>query len=148
MTHHGISDVSAALAGRERASFRPSPGARSATIARLRCARAALVLTQNPAGTLGVETLAKRFHVSGMVQGVGFRFFAAREAERLGLAGYVANLPDGRVEVYAIGNAAQIEALRTQLQRGPRMARVERVTEQDAEILARNAGGFSIERDV
>ena len=82
-----------------------------------------------------------------MVQGVGFRFFAARAAERLGLAGYVANLPDGRVEVYAIGNAAQIEALRTELQRGPRMARVERVTEQDAEILARNTGGFSIERD-
>jgi len=95
-----------------------------------------------------VETLAKRFHVSGTVQGVGFRFFAAGVAERLGLAGYVANLPDGRVEVYAIGNAAQIEALRTQLQRGPRMARVERVTEQDAEILARNADGFSIERDV
>jgi hypothetical protein len=50
-----------------------------------------------------VETQAKRFFVSGMVQGVGFRFFAERTAASLGVGGYVKNLFDGRVEVYAIG---------------------------------------------
>ena len=42
-----------------------------------------------------------RFLVSGRVQGVGFRWFTHREAERLGIAGWARNLPDGRVEVLA-----------------------------------------------
>ena len=69
-----------------------------------------------------VEILAKRFYVSGEVQGVGFRFFAERVAARLDVSGYVKNLFDGRVEVYAIGSAAQLEALKNELRRGPRMA--------------------------
>jgi len=94
-----------------------------------------------------VETLAKRFYVSGAVQGVGFRFFAERAAARLGISGYVKNLFDGRVEVYAIGNAAQLDALKSELRRGPRMAGVEQVNENNAEILTRFSRGFSIERD-
>jgi acylphosphatase len=94
-----------------------------------------------------VDTLAKRFYVSGAVQGVGFRFFAERVAARLGIAGYVKNLFDGRVEVYAIGSAAQLDALKSELRRGPRMAGVEQVNENNAEILTEYSRGFSIQRD-
>ncbi len=90
---------------------------------------------------------AKRFYVSGMVQGVGFRFFAQRAAERLGLAGYVKNLRDGRVEVYAIGQSEPLRALRAELERGPRAASISGVTEEDAEVLPHYASQFSIEHD-
>jgi acylphosphatase len=90
---------------------------------------------------------AKRFYVSGRVQGVGFRFFAERTALCLGVSGYVRNLYDGRVEVYAIGSADRMEALRNALQRGPRMAGVDRVDELDADILREYANVFSIESD-
>jgi acylphosphatase len=88
---------------------------------------------------------ARRFYISGMVQGVGFRFFAQRVAERLGIAGYVKNLPDGRVEVYAIGTEKQLRAMRGELKRGPRAASVDEVGEMDEEILQEYAGGFRIE---
>ena len=94
-----------------------------------------------------VKILAKRFYVSGIVQGVGFRFFAEVAAERLGIAGYVKNMFDGRVEVYAIGNAAQLDGLEKELWRGPRMAGVEKVTQSDAEIMPEYANGFTVERD-
>jgi acylphosphatase len=90
---------------------------------------------------------AKRFFVSGRVQGVGFRFFAERTASSLGVSGYARNLFDGRVEVYAIGGAEQLEALKNALQRGPRMAEVDHLDQQEAEILPQYANGFSIESD-
>ncbi len=93
------------------------------------------------------QAQAKRFYVSGMVQGVGYRFFAQRVADRLGLAGYVKNLRDGRVEVYAIGSAKQLETLRAELERGPDAAMVSSVVQNDAGILPRYTGGFSIEFD-
>ena len=46
--------------------------------------------------------------VAGRVQGVGFRYFVARSARGLGLSGYVRNLPDGTVEVAAVGNRAAL----------------------------------------
>jgi acylphosphatase len=94
-----------------------------------------------------VETQAKRFYVIGRVQGVGYRFFAERTAANLGIRGYVKNLYDGRVEVYAIGSAEQLDMLQNALRRGPRMAAVERVDEQGAEILREYANLFSIEHD-
>ncbi len=57
--------------------------------------------------------------VSGRVQGVGFRFFAARHARRLGVGGSVRNLPDGRVEIVAEGDRAALEALVAALGDGP-----------------------------
>lgn len=93
------------------------------------------------------QTQAKRFTVSGSVQGVGFRFFAERIAERLGVGGYVRNLRGGRVEVYAIGSREQLRALRAELERGPRAASVAGVAEEDAAVLPRYAGQFSIEHD-
>jgi acylphosphatase len=94
-----------------------------------------------------VETQAKRFFVSGRVQGVGFRFFAERTAATLGVGGYVKNLFDGRVEVYAIGTAEQMESLKVALLRGPRMAAVERVDAEKADVLREYANAFTIERD-
>ena len=93
-----------------------------------------------------VENLAKRFYVSGDVQGVGFRFFAERVAAHLGIAGYVKNLFDGRVEVYAIGSPELLAAMENELRCGPRMARVDHVTGSDAEILDEFSRGFSIDR--
>jgi acylphosphatase len=94
-----------------------------------------------------VETLSKRFFVSGGVQGVGFRFFAERTATSLGVKGYVRNLMDGRVEVYAIGNAKQMDALLSALRSGPRMASVQSVEEFAADFESEYANEFSIEGD-
>src|SRR3984957_4662327 len=65
---------------------------------------------------------AMRMFVSGRVQGVGYRQFVHGVAKRMGVAGYVRNLADGRVEVYAIGSDAQLRALLAELRRGPRHA--------------------------
>lgn len=84
-----------------------------------------------------------RVKVQGLVQGVGFRFSTAREAERLGLDGWVKNLLDGTVEAEIVGEESVVESMLTWLQDGPRTASVDRV-----EILERGegeaGGGFRI----
>ena len=87
---------------------------------------------------------AKKFLVSGIVQGVGFRYFTQDAAERLYLGGYVRNLPDARVEVYAIGTPDQLAKLRAALERGPRFASVSGVQEEDAAIDPQYAKEFTI----
>lgn len=76
------------------------------------------------------EPARRRVHalVSGRVQGVGFRFFVVRQAQRLGLAGWVRNLPDGRVEFEAEGPAGSVDALVHAVQTGPPQAQVTDVT--------------------
>jgi len=96
---------------------------------------------------VGGETSAKRYYVSGIVQGVGYRYFAQRMATRLGISGYARNLNDGRVEVYAIAPAESLAALRTALERGPQSASVSRVDEEHAEMNPHFAEGFTIEYD-
>jgi acylphosphatase len=64
--------------------------------------------------------------VSGRVQGVAFRAYTADEARRLGVRGWVRNLADGRVEVEAEGERADVEALVAFCRRGPPAASVER----------------------
>ena len=54
---------------------------------------------------------AARFFVRGKVQGVFFRASTREQALKLGLRGYAKNLPDGRVEVLAEGNASALDAL-------------------------------------
>jgi len=76
---------------------------------------------------------SKRFVVSGRVQGVGFRYFVVREAESLGLSGWVRNLPTGDVEVVAAGERALVELLESRLWRGPPHARVAHVDASEAE---------------
>ncbi len=84
-------------------------------------------------------------YVSGQVQGVGYRYFARDAAERIGMGGYVRNLLDGRVEVYAIGSPAQFDLLASELRRGPRHAFVEDVAIEDAELFPDFASTFTIE---
>lgn len=90
---------------------------------------------------------AKRYYVSGAVQDVGYRYFVERAAAQFGITGYVRNLRDGRVEVYAIGPADSLASLRQRLERGPIGASVEKVTEEDAPIDLQFEQGFSIEYD-
>lgn len=68
-----------------------------------------------------------RILVAGIVQGVAYRQSAAWEAERLGLAGWVRNLPDGRVEALAEGPRDRVESLVAWCWRGPPSARVSQV---------------------
>ena len=70
------------------------------------------------------------------MQGVGYRWFAEHVANELGLAGYVKNLYDGSVEVYAVGPDDKLDELRSRLQAGPRGARVLNVNESPAPVRA------------
>lgn len=90
---------------------------------------------------------ARRYFVSGMVQGVGFRFFAQRQAERVGISGYVRNLMDGRVEVYAIGTESQLSQMRAAIEQGPRGGMVDGVVEEPAAVDSRYHNEFSITYD-
>ena len=63
--------------------------------------------------------------ITGRVQGVGFRNFTQRNAQQLGVKGYAKNLPNGKVEVVAEGDKAQLDALVVFLRDGPRYARVD-----------------------
>jgi acylphosphatase len=90
---------------------------------------------------------AKRFLVSGMVQGVGFRYFTQDVADRLRLAGYVRNLRDGRVEAYAIGTPSQLTQFRAALERGPRGASVHNVAEESVPMDSQYSNGFTISYD-
>lgn len=92
------------------------------------------------------DDLTRRaFRIVGVVQGVGFRWWTARLAERLGVAGSVRNLPDGSVEVQAVGREEQLAELEAALRNGPRGARVDRVDalEPDPAVPPR---GFRIDR--
>jgi acylphosphatase len=79
---------------------------------------------------------ARRFVVRGRVQGVGFRWFVEREAQTLGIAGWVRNNADGSVEVLAMGTRDQLAGLRSRLQQGPRAARVDNVEESESRPVA------------
>ena len=83
--------------------------------------------------------MSTRFLVSGLVQGVGFRWFVARHARSLGLGGYARNLPDGRVEVVVSGPDEALPALERLLRAGPANAQVDRV-ERSPESVAGPAG--------
>ena len=86
--------------------------------------------------------VARRFLVSGRVQGVGFRYFAQDAARREGLHGYVTNQDDGTVEVRAEGEAEALERFERALRRGPSRARVERVMIDEVEPIALSGGFF------
>ena len=86
----------------------------------------------------------RRFRVTGRVQGVYFRHSTRLEAERLQLAGYARNLPDGSVEVAAQGAPDAVEELRRWLHRGPRSARVEAVEELEPRTELHDGASFVI----
>lgn len=70
--------------------------------------------------------------VSGVVQGVGFRYFTVRIARELGIKGYVKNLPDGRVYIYAVGEEGALEKFLANVRKGPPLAVVRDVFVRDA----------------
>ncbi|MBP1632925.1 MAG: acylphosphatase [Acidobacteria bacterium] len=76
---------------------------------------------------------ARRVLVAGRVQGVGFRWSAVAEGERLGLAGWARNLPDGRVEVHAQGDPRAVAQMVEWLRQGPPRAEVARLDAQSVE---------------
>ncbi len=88
--------------------------------------------------------IAKRYFVSGMVQGVGFRYFTQAAAERLRINGFVRNLRDGRVEVFAMGAPQQHAEFRAMLERGPRFSSISEVREESATPDPRYEGEFII----
>ena len=83
---------------------------------------------------MSANKLARLYRVRGRVQGVGFRYFVEHAANSLGLTGWVRNLDDGDVEVYAAGNDAQLSELAGLLRKGPRWAEVRSVDETEAPI--------------
>ena len=73
------------------------------------------------------DCIARRAVVTGIVQGVGFRYSAWMKARQLGLAGHVRNLDDGSVDVWIEGRSSAVEEMLAWLRRGPPGARIERV---------------------
>jgi acylphosphatase len=88
--------------------------------------------------------VARRYVVSGRVQGVGFRFFVGEVARGAGVSGAVRNLPDGRVEVLAEGEDDAMRVLEAALWRGPSLARVEAVA-SEVTMAATGGKGFVID---
>lgn len=74
--------------------------------------------------------------IRGRVQGVGFRWFVREEARRLGLSGWVMNLPGGDVEVRAGGESSSLQRLRRALEVGPTGADVQEVADIAADGVA------------
>ena len=87
-------------------------------------------------------TRAMHYRVSGRVQGVGYRAFAADAARAEGLDGWVRNRPDGSVEARAEGDAEALARFEWRLWQGPPMARVEDVETED--VTPDGARGFRI----
>ena len=86
---------------------------------------------------------ARIYLVRGRVQGVNYRDYTQRSATALGLTGYVRNLDDGRVEAYACGPLDKLSDLAAALRKGPHLADVRGVEEQEAEV--RHYSDFQIE---
>src|SRR5262245_54972658 len=90
-----------------------------------------------------IMRVARRFLISGRVQGVGFRYFTEDVAAREGLHGWVRNLPSGQVEARAEGDAESVERFERAIRHGPPSARVERV-DVDDEAPSGHETGFSV----
>ena len=89
--------------------------------------------------------IARKFLISGQVQGVGYRFFAQRSSAKHQVRGYVKNLKDGRVEVLAEGNAKSVEAFKHDLAAGPAYSQVGTIEELVVEP-SKLYSSFRIER--
>jgi acylphosphatase len=83
---------------------------------------------------MGSAKSARRFLISGRVQGVGYRAFAERTAREIGVTGWVQNLGDGRVEAHANGTAAELDRFEARLMAGPRWCEVRAVEAVKAEV--------------
>jgi len=89
--------------------------------------------------------VARKYRVLGRVQGVGYRYFAERVANQLGIRGSVKNLADGSVEVYAMGPESDLDAFKSRLADGPIAASVTAVEESE-EAVHSDYHGFFVEQ--
>jgi acylphosphatase len=85
---------------------------------------------------------ARRFVISGRVQGVGFRAFTQQAARALGVTGWAMNLDNGDVEVQANGTPRHLDDFESRLRQGPRWSEVRSVTIVEVEVS--DASGFHI----
>lgn len=83
---------------------------------------------------------AVHVYITGRVQGVWYRGWTAQQAGKLGLAGWVRNLRDGRVEAVFSGNADQVETMLALCRKGPSLARVDNIIVSDTD--ATGTSGF------
>ncbi len=81
-----------------------------------------------------MSKVCTKFTVHGFVQGVGYRYFAYKSAEKYNIVGYAKNLLDGTVEVVAEGDKDKVELFKLELMRGPMRSRIDRITEEDCTI--------------
>jgi acylphosphatase len=88
--------------------------------------------------------IARRYLISGRVQGVGFRHFTYAQAIREQLSGWVRNLPDGRVEISAEGEREAVVRFELVIRQGPPGGRVDEVDVADAAAPGGPARGFAI----
>ncbi len=89
--------------------------------------------------------IARRLLISGIVQGVGFRFFAQRSAARHQVTGFIKNLDDGSVEALIQGTEKTVLAMRDDLAAGPRDSRIDQIQELVVEP-TKEYSSFRIER--
>jgi acylphosphatase len=92
------------------------------------------------------ERAALHLSITGLVQGVGFRWSLSREAAALGLSGWVRNRADGSVEACAAGHPESLEALRRWAEVGPPSARVSEVLASPADPQAVDAAAGFVQR--
>jgi acylphosphatase len=85
-----------------------------------------------------------RYTVEGRVQGVGFRFYARRTAEALGISGWVRNRPDGGVEALAQGTREALDSFRSALEKGPPGAMVTEIHSSEISDEVELPSGFHI----
>ncbi len=90
------------------------------------------------------STLVRRIVVEGAVQGVGYREFTRRAAQRLNVSGWVRNRSDGAVEAVVRGSPAGVEALIAEMRNGPRFADVERLSVVESDEAPSDDGAFVI----
>ena len=90
------------------------------------------------------ETIEKHLLIKGRVQGVGFRYFTRKRAQKLGLKGMVKNLSDGNVETILIGPPEEVEVMAGLLKSGPPRARVDEI--EELEPTGRTFHEFVVER--
>jgi acylphosphatase len=86
--------------------------------------------------------MSRRYLIGGRVQGVGFRYFTQREADEIGVTGWIRNLDDGRVEAHANGTARQLDDFEARLRQGPRGAHIQSF--ESVESAPTDAGDFRI----
>jgi acylphosphatase len=84
--------------------------------------------------------VARRYVISGRVQGVGFRYFTEAAAAREGIHGWVRNTPEGQVEVSAEGDAESLDRFEHRIRNGPSGARVDDVQIDGATPSGRDTG--------